>query len=255
MLDLPDNRERALSTRNRILLFIIWLRMYSTYFLLSNMFGISVSVIGTEINSMLPIVCNQLNTFIVWPSVREWHTLKGIWDKLPMAVGAIDGTSHRIYRPEVESQYLYYSGHRRYHCIHTQVITDANGIIRYVESGYCGHLNDAQQYGLMHRIGIDISFPEDVCLLGDKIYPNRGPIMTQYTADQLTRKDPLMRRKCRKLNSLIKQYRVTVEHAIGELKVYKAVGSLWRHPRHMLPSAVKTCAALVCRRKALGIIL
>ena len=31
-----------------------------------------------------------------------------------MTVGAIDGTSHRIYRPEVEPKEQYYSGHQHF---------------------------------------------------------------------------------------------------------------------------------------------
>ena len=33
-------------------------------------------------------------------------------------VKAIDGTSHEIYRAQVEPQETYYSGHRNYHAIH-----------------------------------------------------------------------------------------------------------------------------------------
>jgi hypothetical protein len=34
-----------------------------------------------------------------------------------------------------------------------------------------------------------------------------------------------------KLNRLISEYRIKVEHAICELKCYKVMGTLWRHPR------------------------
>ena len=48
------------------------------------------------------------------------------------AVKANDGTSHEIYRPQVEPQETYYSGHRNYHAIHTQIIVDTQRIIRYI---------------------------------------------------------------------------------------------------------------------------
>ena len=41
---------------------------------------------------------------------------------------------------------------------------DATGIIRYIESGLMGHLNDAQTFGLMRRIGTELRFPEQ-CVL------------------------------------------------------------------------------------------
>ena len=87
-----------------------------------------------------------------------------------------------------EPQQQFYSGNRSYHCLHTQMVVDATGIIRYIESGFMGHLNDAQTFGLMRRIGTSLCFPEHCVLLGDKIYPNGNCIMTPYTAAQLARK-------------------------------------------------------------------
>ena len=64
---------------------------------------------------------------------------------------------------EVEPQELYYLGHRHFHCPHTQVVSDAYGTIRYIESGYAVHLNDAQPFGLMRQLGTDLIFPEELC--------------------------------------------------------------------------------------------
>ena len=40
---------------------------------------------------------------------------------MPNVVSAIDGTSHEIQIPSNEPQQQFDSGHRKYHCIHTQV--------------------------------------------------------------------------------------------------------------------------------------
>ena len=68
-----------------------------------------------------------------------------------------------------ELQQQFYSGNRSYHCLHTQMVVDATGIIRYIESGLMGHLNDAKTFGLLRRIGTELCFPEQCVLLGDKI--------------------------------------------------------------------------------------
>ena len=122
------------------------------------------------------------------------------WEKLADTVGAIDGTSHEIYRPMNEPQQQFYSGNRSYHCLHTHMVVDAREIIRYIESGFIGHLNDAQTFGLMRRIRTELCFPEQCVLLGDKIDPNVNCIMTPYTAAQLARKEDRMKRKCKKKN-------------------------------------------------------
>jgi hypothetical protein len=72
---------------------------------------------------------------------------------VPFAVGAIDGTSVEIYKPQTELQGLYFSGYWRYHAIHVQIIINNCGPIRYKECGFLGHLNDAQQYTHLPTIG------------------------------------------------------------------------------------------------------
>ena len=86
------------------------------------------------------------------------------------------------------------------------MVVDATGIIRYIESGFIGHLNDAQTFGLVRRIETKLCFPEQCVLLGDKIYPNGNCIMTPYTAAQLARKVDRMKRKFKKLNRNISYY-------------------------------------------------
>ena len=148
-----------------------------------------------------------------------------------------------------EPQQQFYSGNHSYHCLHTQMVVDATGIIRYIESGFMDHLNDAQTFGLMRRIRTELCFPEQCVLLGDKIYPNGNCIMTPYTAAQLARKEDWMKRK---LNRNIRYYRMGVEHAFAELKQYKITLSVWRHPRPLLSQLVTIFAGLVCRKKLDG---
>ena len=47
-------------------------------------------------------------------------------------------------------------------------------------------------------------------------------------------------------------FRILVEHMIGDLKNYNALGTLWRHPRRpKLVEIVETCIALVNRRRTI----
>ena len=48
------------------------------------------------------------------------------------------------------------------------MVIDTTGIIRYIESGFMGHLKDAKTFGLMRRIGTELCFPEQCVLLGVK---------------------------------------------------------------------------------------
>ena len=198
-------RSHTLSPRNRVMLFLLWLR---SYLMLSSLFNVSVSTIRDEIYWCIPVFREKYHHLIKWPNLNEWRNLQGCWPKLPFAVGAIDGTSTEIYRPQTEPQELYYSGNRHYHCIHTQVVISNSGNIYHMECGFLGHKNDAQQFMLMRHIGQDLPFPDNLYLLGDKIYPNAHPVITPYTRQQIARKPRHMQRKCRKMNRLITEYRV-----------------------------------------------
>lgn len=57
----------------------------------------------------------KLQYYIRWPTIQEWQAMEGIWKNIPFAVGAIDGTSHRIYRPEKRTTGNVFLGHRDYH--------------------------------------------------------------------------------------------------------------------------------------------
>jgi len=246
-------RQHTMSPRNRLLLFLLWIRSYPTYSMLALIFDISIGTIGNELNNFISVMWETYVHELNWPTIQEWQNMRGNWTKLPDAVGAIDGTSHEIYIPQTEPQELYYSGYRHFHCMHTIMIVDNNRILRYVRSGFLGHQNDAQIFNMLPKIGPneELPFPDNCLLLGDKIFSNNYPIMTPYKRDEINRKPQNMQRKCKKLNAIISSLRITVEHAIREVKIFRSTGTLWRHPRHKLQQTVEVCAALAVRRKRL----
>ena len=75
--------------------------------------------------------------------INEQREERCPWTKLECAVGAIDGTSTEICLSQIELQKLYFSGHRHFHAIHTQVVIDNAGYICYAEARFLGRQNDA----------------------------------------------------------------------------------------------------------------
>ena len=80
---------------------------YPSYHLLSLFFDVSVTTVHDEINWCIPIMWEHFHALVQWPSLDEWTSKIGNWNKLPSAVGAIDGTSTEINRPHIEPQELY----------------------------------------------------------------------------------------------------------------------------------------------------
>jgi len=60
----------------------------------------------------------------------------------------------------------------------SQVAVNCTERMRYIETKFIGHPNDAQQFNLMSRIGLDLPFSDQCVLLADKRYSNRFPLMT-----------------------------------------------------------------------------
>ncbi|CAC5413927.1 unnamed protein product [Mytilus coruscus] len=144
--------------------------------------------------------------------------------EMPNLVGMIDGTSHEILIPSTEPQQDFYR--------------------------FLGHDNDANAY---HRIGPigpgdALDFPPQCYILADSIYPNGYPLVTPFKSVEIIRQTRAEKRFRRKFNILHRNLRVYVEHVIKEIKTFKVIGSLFRHPRWKLSSIVELCAGLAKRR-------
>ena len=79
MIVLRETRDNVLSKRNRVLLTLIWLRLYPTYRMLSTMFGISVASVQLETERSVPAFDDALSPYIQWPSIQDWQMMQGNW--------------------------------------------------------------------------------------------------------------------------------------------------------------------------------
>jgi len=251
----PQTRTRQatlLSGTNKILMTLMWLKSYPTYNILAIVFDVPIEFVCSTVQEIWPVLHACMQSDISWPSRREWLNMRGKWPELQDVVGCIDGTSHEIYRP-CENQGLYFSGHRRYHCVHTQVVIDNELNIRYIESGFTGHNNDAQTFNMMTAMGngLVLDIPRECYILGDCIYASRHPVITPFTQAQLRRQPRNQRRQSRSLNRRIRRRRVYVEHIIKLIKLYQIISTLYRHSREDISKIVCLCAQLAARRARL----
>ena len=123
----PPSRIRPclLSPRNRLLVVFVWLRQYCREELVCALFDISLTTVSDEIHHILPILWYLLRDQIRWPTVAQWTLHRKVWPSFPNAVGAIDCTIHRIWRPGVR-QASYYRGDKRVHFMSTILIVDTD---------------------------------------------------------------------------------------------------------------------------------
>ncbi len=214
--------NRQLDSLNVLLMTLWWMRRYPIYSEISVIFDIQESSVSRILNRMIPVLHARLHPEVVWPTNNEWQQLRGIWSRIPNAVGALDGTSHPIYRP-THNQRQYYSGHRHCHCYHTMVVMRNNFKIVMIRGGYSGHNNDAGIYRLMRR---HVNLPQNLYLLADMGFPNGHPLLVPYRRRQLqaVRNTPLYQRRIA-INKVIRKYRPRVENIIKHLKTITCISS------------------------------
>ena len=246
-------RNSKISNVNKVLLTFMWLRKYPCLDTLALMFDISLSTVCSIIYRVVPILWRYFRNQVSWPNLAEWNSMRGNWRYFPNAVGCIDGTPHEIYRPQVEPQRDFFSGHRHYHIINTQLIVDNVGNIVFLQAGFLGSLNDAGNFNLMERIGpgTNNDMPLDVVLLADKGYGDIPPLLTPFRAAQIRRLPRHVQRMARRFNRRLSRCRIIIEHTIKHVKTYQAVGSIWRHPRWFQPIVVELCTFLAQRHVVL----
>jgi len=228
----------------------MWLRKYPHIDSLALWFDIDPSSVVRTIYRVVPELWQYFQNQIRWPNLQEWVNLRGNWPEFPNAVGAIDSTPHEIYRPMTEPQRPFYNGHRHYHCMNTQLVIDNEGHLRFVQAGFLGSTHDARSYRIIVPIGpgLPLDLPPGVNLLADKAYPDGGPLNTPVRAIQMRLLNHRERRRARKFNRCLSRRRIKVEHVFKEMKTYKSIDSIWRHPRWLLPPCVELVAFLAERR-------
>ena len=92
------------------------------------------------------------------------------------------------------------------------------------------------------------ALPPNAKLLSDKGYPDGGLLLTPIRANQMRLLNNRDRRRARRFYWKLSKRRIKVEHVFKEIKTFKAMGQLWRHPRWLMPACVELSAFLSERR-------
>jgi len=119
---LREPRSCGLTTRNRVLLVMVWMRQYMTIMALGEMFQIDKTTVSDEVHHILPILRVHLQNQVRWFTLAECDEMRGEWEHFPNAIGAVDATIHRVWKPMI-GQGLFYRGDKRCHFFLTQLTT------------------------------------------------------------------------------------------------------------------------------------
>ena len=89
-----------LDTRERLLMAIIWLRLYPTYDVLGFLFDLDKSNVGRNLKRVLAVLREQLGDEVKWPDkARRKQKAEAFMQEFPEVVAIVDATEQPTQRP------------------------------------------------------------------------------------------------------------------------------------------------------------
>jgi len=237
-------RKFSLSLEDRLLVTLMYFRLYTSYTLLGYLFDLDGSNVGRELNqrmlpallSLLPVPMQDelLSGHDEPPQLgggKRIKTLKKLMEAHPEIKEVwVDATEQPILRPsEKLARKQYYSGKQSEHTIKSQLLTTKK-LILHVSGNLPGSISDAS---VLAGSGIMHSIPEDVQVNLDRGYEGaekRYPNNTIYKPKRAQRNHPLTLFE-KLYNHIINKTRILVEHVIGRLKKFRIMSDLYRNRR------------------------
>lgn len=251
-------RNFTLSLEDRLLVTLMYFRLYMSYALLGYLFNLDGTNVGREINQrMLPVLLSILPVPLQDellsghdepPQIgggKRIKTLKKMMEAHPEIKEVwVDATEQPIQRPsEKLARKQYYSGKQSEHTIKSQLLTTKT-LILHVSGNLPGSVSDST---VLAGSGIMHSIPEDVQVNLDRGYEgaeDRYPNNKVYKPKRAQRNHPLTLFE-KLYNHLINKTRILVEHVIGRLKKFRIVSELYRNRRSAHADYLVAVAGLI----------
>jgi hypothetical protein len=242
--------------RHRLLMALVWLRVYPTYELLGFFFSLHKRNAQLNVRAVLTVL-ESLDDFPFDRPGRDRRPLSSpeqVMTAFPQVRLVIDTKEQRVHRPGggFAAQKPYYSGKKKVHTLKVQLTVGPDGCFEAVgPSTPGGSKHDRtlrKESGLLERLAAGEA------VMADKAYE---PLQRQYPEVELI--TPLPARRGHPLtaqqqvaNRFISRYRVVVEHAIAQLNRYTVLRQVYRgrvvHHGQGHTQVVRVVAVLVNRR-------
>ena len=226
-----------LPLRDRLLVLLIYYRLYVTSTLLGFLFDLGQTNVLKDIRMIEPAVREVLPLPAkVYGKKRKLRTIEELEELFPGFKALIDATEQEIPRPkDKKKRKTHYSGKKRRHTVKTQLAVNAKGLIVHRTNHARGRVHD---YALFKRDHPDL--PKKVRPIVDlgyngiqNDYPEMDPSIPfkkksvgrghkGEKADELTPEQ-------KEFNSRLSKERIVVEHTISRMKKFRVMSDEFRN--------------------------
>lgn len=219
--------------QDKLLVPLLYYRLYVTYELLSWMLGVDVSNLNRLVHRLEPVLAQHLNPQppnSLKRRIRNWEEFQKAYPDLTEVV--IDATEQGTQRPRGQKrQKPYYSKKRKRHTIKTQIVVTQRGRILGVSASVPGgRVHDyrlLKQSRVMERLPQQVTKRVDLGYQGIVTdYPDHAVVIPQKKPpkQELT---PSQKRQNRKKA----KQRIVVEHTLAHLKQFQVLSQTYRNRR------------------------
>lgn len=238
--------------RHRLLLALVWLRVYPTYELLGFFFGLHKRNAQLNVRAVLDVL-GTLDGFPFDgpdPGRKPLRSAAEIMTAFPEVRVIIDGKEQRVNRPTgYEAQKPYYSGKKKAHTVKTQIVVDPCGRIEGVSDSVPGGANHDLPLlcgsGVLEQLAPGEAAMVDKGYVGVANYFPDVPVVIPFKA---SRSQPLTEEQ-RAYNRKVARYRIVVEHTMAQLNRFTVLRQVFRgQQRSRHGQVIHVVAKLVNRR-------
>jgi DDE superfamily endonuclease len=238
--------------RHRLLMALVWLRVYPTYELLGFFFGLHRRNAQLNVRDALAAL-DTTDGFPFdrpGPGRRKLNSAAEVMAAFPEVRVIIDSKEQRVNRPRgYEAQKPYYSGKKKAHTAKTQVAVDPRGRIESVSDSVPGGANHdltlLRGSGVLERLAAGEGAMVDKGYVGVKGYYPDVPVVIPFKA---SRGRPLTAEQ-EAFNRGVARCRVVVEHTMAQLNRFTVLRQVFRgQQRGRHGQVIRVVAKLVNRR-------
>ena len=251
--------------RTRLLMALVWLRVYPTYEVLGFFFCLNKGNAQRGVADVLDTLAAHTVFTCERPAQerQKLRSVQAVMDAFPDVRLVIDAKEQRVRRPGGSDeqgnsrQRPFYSGKKKAHTLKTQVSVAPDGAFQSVSDSAPGSAHDLtllRTSGLMHRLDakgaamMDKGY--DGITTADPRQPDRnGPPRTCYLPHKARRGHPLTDEQ-KAYNAHLSRYRIIVEHSLAQMNQFQVLAQVYRHRREGHGTVTRVVAGLVNRRIA-----
>jgi hypothetical protein len=204
---------------NLLLATLFYLRTNIGYELLSLVFNVDQSTIKRVVRRVIPLLTDRfIPKTEITKKKRRTNNLDELLGQYPELTDVIiDGTELSIKRPR-KRQKQSYSGKKKRHTKKTQVAQDKNTkLIIGLSPPKKGKIHDKKQ---VEQVGWNDKLPDDINCQGDLGFQG----MNNWIIPHKKPKGKELTKKQKRQNKKMARERITVEHAIRGMKIFRRIG-------------------------------